>query len=150
MSHSDWTMTHRPRHLGETQKATGTFTPISTNYVTLVTLKRRWDTPTDASAMMVVHRLLSSAMRSNDDDDWPVHSLMLSLPLLRGFPLWGLPSTAPCSMITGSVQTTDMTKPYLNVHSKSSWRSEAASDVISGTFVRLAAPISVWHLMTVA
>ena len=38
----------------------------------------RAGTPTDASAVMVAHRLLSSsAIRSNDDSDWPVHSSML-------------------------------------------------------------------------
>ena len=35
-------------------------------------------TPTNASAAMVAHRLLSS-MRSIYDNDWPVHSLMFSL-----------------------------------------------------------------------
>ena len=34
--------------------------------------------PTDASAVVVAHQRLSSATRSNDDIDWPVHSLMLS------------------------------------------------------------------------
>ena len=51
-----------------------------------------WDTPTDASAAMTAHRPLSSAMRSNDDIDWPVHSLMLSLHDLRGLLLPRLPS----------------------------------------------------------
>ena len=32
-----------------------------------------WGTPTDASATMVAHRLLLYAMRSNGDNDWPVH-----------------------------------------------------------------------------
>ena len=36
-------------------------------------------TPTDACAAMVGRRLLSSAIRSNDDNDWPAHSLILSL-----------------------------------------------------------------------
>ena len=57
------------------------------------------DTPTDAFAAMVAHRLLPSAMRSNDDSDRPVNSLMLSLRDLRGLPLRRLPSTVPCSMI---------------------------------------------------
>ena len=35
-----------------------------------------WRTLPDASAMMAAHHLLSSAMRSRDDSDWPVHSLM--------------------------------------------------------------------------
>ena len=49
-----------------------------------MTPKRRLGTPTDASTAMVAHRLLSSAMRSNDDNSWHVHSLMLSLLALRG------------------------------------------------------------------
>ena len=38
-------------------------------------------------------------MCSNDDIDWPVHSLMLSFYALRGLPLRRLPSTIPCNMI---------------------------------------------------
>ena len=34
--------------------------------------------PTDASAVMVAHRLLSSLRCSSDDNDWPVHSLMMT------------------------------------------------------------------------
>ena len=34
-------------------------------------------THTDVSAVMVAHRLLSSAMRCRDCSDWPLHSLML-------------------------------------------------------------------------
>ena len=49
------------------------------------------------------HRRLSSATQSNDDIDWPVHSLMLSFHDLRGLPLRCHPSTEPCSMIFGSV-----------------------------------------------
>ena len=63
---------------------------------------RCWCTPTDAPAMMVAHRLLSSVMRSSDDSDWPVHSLMLSFHHLRGLPLRRLPSTVPCIMVFGS------------------------------------------------
>ena len=66
-----------------------------------VTPTRRWDTPTDASAVMVAHRRLSSARRSNDD--WSVHSLMLSFHDLRARPLRRLPSTESCSIIFGSV-----------------------------------------------
>ena len=40
--------------------------------------------------------LPSSVMRSNDDSDWPVHSLMLLLHDLRGLPLRRLPSTVLC------------------------------------------------------
>ena len=39
---------------------------------------------TDVSAVMAAHRLLSSVMHSNNDNDWIVHSLMLSLHNLRG------------------------------------------------------------------
>ena len=46
-----------------------------------------WGTPTDPSAAMVSHGLLSSAMCSNGNNDWHVHSLMLSLRDLRGLPL---------------------------------------------------------------
>ena len=35
-------------------------------------------TPTDPTAVMVAHRRLYTAMRNNDDIDWPVPSLMLS------------------------------------------------------------------------
>ena len=58
-----------------------------------MTLKRRWSTPSDASAATVAHRLLSSAMHSSDDNDWPVNSLRLSLHVLRGPPLLRLSST---------------------------------------------------------
>ena len=51
---------------------------------------------------MTAHRPVSSAMCSNDDIDWPVHSLMLSFHDSRGQPLWRLPSTVPCSMTFGS------------------------------------------------
>ena len=52
---------------------------------------------------MVADRLLSSATHSNDDIDWPVHSLVLSFLDLRGLPWRRLLSTVPCSMIFGSV-----------------------------------------------
>ena len=45
-------------------------------------------TPTDASTATAAHRRLSSATQSNDDTDWPAHSLMLSLHDLRGLPLF--------------------------------------------------------------
>ena len=61
-------------------------------------------TPTDASALMAAYRLLSSVACSNDDNDRPVHSLMLSLGDLRGLTLRRrLQSTVRCSMIFGSV-----------------------------------------------
>ena len=64
-----------------------------------VTPRGRWDTPTDASAGMAEHLRQSSATRSSDDIDWPVHSLRLSFHDLGGLPLRRLPSTDPCSMI---------------------------------------------------
>ena len=39
---------------------------------------RCWGTPTDASAVMAVHRRLSYATRSNDDIDWHVKRRKLS------------------------------------------------------------------------
>ena len=77
-------------------------TAISSSYkITPVMPKPRCGTLTNATAAMVIHRLMSSAMRSNDDNDWPVHCLMLSD--LQGLPLRRLPSTVPfCSMIFGS------------------------------------------------
>ena len=44
-------------------------------------------TPTDATATMTAHRPLSSAMDSNDDIDWPVHSMVLFFHDLRGLAL---------------------------------------------------------------
>ena len=52
----------------------------------LVTLERRWNTQTDASMVMTAHRLLSSALRGSDNSDWTIHSLLLSLHDLHGFP----------------------------------------------------------------
>ena len=59
----------------------------------------RWATPTLASAEMVTHRLLAYAMGSNDDSDWPIHSLMLSFHDLRGIPVRRLSSAVIGSMI---------------------------------------------------
>ena len=83
----------------------------SINQSKSVTPRRRWSNPTDASAMMVAQRRLSSATRSNDEIDWSVHALMLSFHDLRGLPLRRLPHFAkrrqhrhevitimPCSM----------------------------------------------------
>ena len=64
---------------------------------TPVTHGHRWDAPADAFAVMVAHRLLSSAMRNNKDNDWPVHSSMLSLHDIIGLRLRRPPSTVPCS-----------------------------------------------------
>ena len=63
--------------------------------LTPVTTRRHWGTPTVAPAAMTAHRPLSSAMRSSDDIDWPVHSLMLSFHDLQGLPLRRLPSIVP-------------------------------------------------------
>ena len=61
---------------------------------------RRSGTPTDASTLVVTHRLISSLMRSSDDDcGWPVHSLMLSFHDFSRLPLRWSPSTIPCSMV---------------------------------------------------
>ena len=43
------------------------------------------------------------AMRSNENSDWPVHSLILTFRELRGLSLRRLPSTVTCSMIFDSV-----------------------------------------------
>ena len=55
-------------------------------------------TPTDASAAMAAHRPLSSAMRSNDDIDWPVHFLMVSFHCMMIFE-----HTEPASDVISSV-----------------------------------------------
>ena len=43
-----------------------------------VTPRRRYVHPTDTTAVRAAHQRLSYATRSNDDIEWPVHSLMLS------------------------------------------------------------------------
>ena len=49
------------------------------------------------------HQLLSSSMRSRDDSEWPVHSLMLSLHDLQGLPLQQrFKPSVPCSTVIGS------------------------------------------------
>ena len=53
--------------------------------------------PMDSATAIVDIRFLSSAMRNNDDNDWPVNSLMLSLHDFRGLRL--RTSSVPCSMI---------------------------------------------------
>ena len=53
-------------------------------------------------------------MRSNDDNDWPVHSLMLSLHDLRDLPLQRLPSAVHCVFffdLRQRLMTTDMAEP---------------------------------------
>ena len=62
-----------------------------------VTLRRRWDTQTDASAVMAAHRRLSYATRSNGDFYWPVHSLAPSLHDPGGLPLRRLPPRSPAA-----------------------------------------------------
>ena len=85
-----------------------------------VTPRRRWGIPTDASAAMAAHRRLSSTTWSNDDIDWLVNSLMLSLHDLRGLPPQRLPSTEPCSMIFGSISWRQTWPNHDNL-----WRSTA-------------------------
>ena len=46
-----------------------------------VTPGRRSGTPTDASLVMAIHRLMLSAIHIGDDSDWSVYSLMLSMIL---------------------------------------------------------------------
>ena len=65
--------------------------------------KRRWATPTGAYAVIDAHRLVSSAVRSNDDSDRPVHSSTLSLHELRDLSLRRLTSTVAWSMTVGRV-----------------------------------------------
>ena len=52
---------------------------------------------------MIARPLMSSAMRSNNDNYWPVHSLMSSLHDSRVLPLRRLPSTVPRCMISVSI-----------------------------------------------
>ena len=60
----------------------------------------RWGTPTDVSAVMTDFWPMSSAMRSNDDIDWPGHSLCCSSMIyLRDLSLRRLPSSVPCGMM---------------------------------------------------
>ena len=83
------------------------------------TLRRRWGTRTDASAVMAAQRRLSSATPSNDDMDWSVHSLMLSFQDLHGLSLRRRPS---CSMIFGSVS---WRQTWSNNDSLQCWRLTA-------------------------
>ena len=64
--------------LAEMLPETRKFFVGSINQSKPVTPRRCWSTPTDAFAATAAHLRLSSATRSNDDIDWPVHSLMLS------------------------------------------------------------------------
>ena len=65
----------------------GTFNLHDDAKLTPMTLKRRCGPPTEASAVMVAHRLLPYAMHSDVDNAWPVRSLMLPIHDLRGLPL---------------------------------------------------------------
>ena len=83
-------------------------------------------TPTDASAAMAAHRLLSTVMWSNDDIDWPVHPLTLFFHDLRGLLLRRLSSTVPSNMIFSSVSWRATWPNHdnlrrLTVNSKSFW-----------------------------
>ena len=54
---------------------------------------------------LVARRLLSSAMRSSDDGDWPVHSVMMPFHDLRGLSLRRPPSTVPRTIDLLCLQT---------------------------------------------
>ena len=111
-----------------------------------MTTRRRWVlTPTDASAVMAAHRLLSSVVCSNDDIDWHIHFLLKYLPgrfyptfldvvlpwFTRFFSVTP-PSTIPWNiMIFGSVSWRQTWPKHvcrhgnlrrLTVNSKSLWR----------------------------
>ena len=73
------------------------------NCLILMTPRRHCSIMTYASPVTTAHRLLPSAMWSSDDNDWPVHSLMLSLHDLRSPAEWRIPSTVRYSMIFTSV-----------------------------------------------
>ena len=87
---------------------------IFTKLIPVTPRRRQGTTPTDASTAMTANRPMSSAMRSNDGIDWPVHSLMLSFHDLRSLPLQRLPwrQTWP---------NHDSLR-RLTLYSKSSWR----------------------------
>ena len=77
--------------------------------------------------LWTAHQPLSSTMCSDDDINWPVHSLMLSLCDLCSLLLQRLPSTVPCSMIFSSISWWHTCQNHNNllclmVDSKSSWR----------------------------
>ena len=77
-------------------------------------------------AEMTAHWPLSSEMRSNDDIDWPVHSLMLSFNDLHGLPLRRLPFTVLCSMIFGSVSWWHTWPPTYTFNNTTWWLQSAA------------------------
>ena len=60
-------------------------------------------TSTDAFTVIAIRRLLLSAMRSNNDSNWPVHSLMLSLHDLRDLRPQQSPSIVTFSTVFGSL-----------------------------------------------
>ena len=92
----------------------------------------------EACTVMASYRLLqclamSSAMRSCDDNDWPVHSLILSFHDLRGLPLRWVPCTVLCSMIFGSLSWQQTWPSHDNlrrlvVNNKISYRPARTSD----------------------
>ena len=70
---------------------------LKNNYLIPMTLKRRWNySNRDTSTVMTAHRLLSSAMCSIDDIDWPVHFSLIFAVFLC---LRRLSSTVPFSVI---------------------------------------------------
>ena len=72
---------------------------MSLNYIYLFTGVFRMRRQTDDSALIVAYRLLSSAMRSSDEGDWPVHFLMLPFHNLRDLLLRRPLYTAPCGTV---------------------------------------------------
>ena len=75
------------------------------NSYSSMTPERRWNTPTDVSAVVAFHWLLSYAMRSRDDSDRLVHSFMLPIHDICGLfanTKIPFPSTIPSSMVFGS------------------------------------------------
>ena len=72
-------------------------------FLTPVMPRCRSVTPINDSAVIAAHRRLSSATRTNNDVDQPIHSLMQSFYDLRGVPVRRLLSTKPCGMIFGSI-----------------------------------------------
>ena len=79
--------------------------------LTPTTPKRRWGTPTDASAAMVSHRLLSSATRSNDDNDLQVHSFMFPSMISAVFLCDDHHLLFPVVWLWQRIVTADMTEP---------------------------------------
>ena len=87
----------------------------------------------------------SSAMGSNDDIDWPVHSLMLSLHDLRGILLRWLPSTVPWSIIFGSVSWRHAWPSHVSLRRLTIDSKSSCSDVRRGYRPVSIHMLSIWH-----